>query len=47
MFLIQYFNFIILKLFETSAIKSITLGIRIKNEWLKKTTFKKSCEKLC
>ena len=39
MFLIQYFVFLTLKLFEISGIKFIKLSIRIKNEWLKKTMF--------
>ena len=47
MFLIHYFIFLILKLFETSRIKLIKLRIRIKNEVLKKTVLKKSYEKLC
>ena len=47
MFSIQYFIFLILKRFETSGVKLIKLRIRIKNQWLKKTMFKKSYERLC
>ena len=42
MFSIQYFIFLILNLFETSGIKLIR--VRIKNEGLKNTMFKKSYE---
>ena len=44
---IQYFIFLTLNLFETSGIKLMTLRIRINKEWLKKTMFEKSYEKLC